>query len=169
MDALINRRSVRTYQNKKIEYSILKELCIAGEAAPSARNQKGREYIIVDDQEVLHELSKGPGHGEFIHSAAAAIVLVGKNPKELTTPHMQPQDLACATENILVAATSKGIGSCYIGVYPVQERMDYYQKVLNIPDGVFVFSIVALGYPLDENAFYDKKKWNDESLHHNRY
>ncbi len=169
MDAVLNRRSVRTYKNKKIEYAALKELCRYGEAAPSARNQRSREYIIVDDLDMLELLSRGPGHADFIKNAAAAIVVIGTNPKELSTPHMQPQDLACTTENILIKATDLGIGSCYIGVYPVEERMNYYHNVLNLPQNEFVFCLIALGYPETENVFYDKNKWDDALLHHNRY
>lgn len=169
MDAILNRRSVRNYKNKKIEVAVLKELCRYGEAAPSARNQRSREYIMVDDPCMLELLSKGPGHADFIKNAAAVIVVVGTNPKELSTPHMQPQDLACATQNILVKSTDLEIGSCYIGVYPVEERMKYYHDVLNLPQDKFVFCLISLGYPETENAFFDKKKWDDALLHHNRY
>lgn len=168
MEAILKRRSIREYdEHKKIAYDDLKKICECGEAAPSARNQKGRAYVIVDDPKLLNQLALGPGHADFVAKAKAAIVVMGKDPANLSTPHMQVQDLSCAVENILVAATSLGIGSCYIGVYPLEERMNYYKKLLNIQGNDFPFALISLGYPKDEASFFDKAKLEDSMLYHN--
>lgn len=170
MDILLNRRSVREYDEKKeIPYDILKQLCIYASQAPTARNQASKEYIIVDDKAVLKELSLAPGHADFVSKAAAAILVVGTDPKKLATPAMQVQDCACAVENILLGATQLGIGSCYIGVYPIAERMDYYNHLMKIKNDSFVFALIALGYPKDDQAFYFKSKLEDGQIHRNRY
>lgn len=170
MDILLNRRSVRAYDEaKKISYELLKQLCIYASQAPTARNQASKEYIIVDDPELLNQLSLAPGHADFVSQAAAAIMVVGTNPLKLATPAMQEQDCACAVENILLGATQLGIGSCYIGVYPIPERMTYYNQLMKIEDGAFVFALIALGYPKDSDAFYFKDKLEDGQIHHNRY
>lgn len=169
MDIILNRRSIREYDLKKIPYEDLKKLCIYGEAAPSARNQKSREYMIVDDEELLKKLAAGPGHADFVKDAAAAIIVIGKDANSLSTPHMMVQDLSCAVENILLAATSLGIGSCYIGIYPVKEREAYYKELLHIPGADFPFALISLGYPKSLDCFYDKKKGNESLIHHNGY
>lgn len=168
MDAILKRRSVRKYNlDKKIDYEVLKKLCEFAEAAPSARRQISREYIIVDDQNIINELSKISKGSMILSECNTLIAVIGKDPKDLVTPHMQPQDLAAATENILIAATSMGLGSCWIGVYPLIERITPCNKILNISDDRFVFSLIALGYPRDEDCFYDAQKINNTKIYHN--
>ena len=169
MDIILNRRSVRKYNlDKKIDYDTLVDLCRHAEAAPSARRQESREYIIIDDQAIINELSLISKGSMILSECNTVIAVIGKNPEGLTTPHMQPQDLSAATQNILLAATQKGLGSCWIGIYPLEDRLEAAAKILNIKDNKFVFSLVALGYPLNDDCFYDANKLKMENIHHNR-
>ena len=89
------------------------------------------------------------------------IAVVGKNPRELSTPRMQSIDLALATQNIMVYAVSKGIGSVMLGTYPLEDRMSLANEALGLSDGRFVFTFICLGYPLEgEKAFYDMNKFD---------
>lgn len=170
MDIILNRRSVRSFDlNRKIDFDTLKKLCEYGEAAPSARNQKGREYVIIDDEKVIKELSLVSKGSMVLTNCNTVIAVIGKNKEELLTPHMQEQDLSCAVENILIAATQMGIGSCYIGIYPLEERILACNEILGVVNHAFTFALIALGYPKEENAFYDKNKFRDDIVHHNRY
>ena len=55
MENILKRRSVRKFDSsKKITFETLKSLCKAGESAPSARNQKSRSYIIIDDKKLIY-------------------------------------------------------------------------------------------------------------------
>lgn len=169
MDIILNRRSVRKYNlDKKIDYDTLVDLCRHAEAAPSARRQESREYIIIDDQAIINELSLISKGSMILSECNTVIAVIGKNPEGLTTPHMQPQDLSAATQNILLAATQKGLGSCWIGIYPLEDRLEAAAKILNIKDNKFVFSLVALGYPLNDDCFYDANKLKMGNIHHNR-
>lgn len=170
MDIILNRRSIRKYDlAKKIDYDTLVDLCRHAEAAPSARRQESREYIIIDDQNVINELSLVSKGSMILSECNTVIAVVGKDPINLSTPHMQPQDLAAATENILLAATQQKLGSCWIGIYPLEDRLAATKKILKIKDNRFVFSLVALGYPQDVNAcFFDANKIKIENIHHNR-
>ena len=170
MENILKRRSVRKFDSsKKITFETLKSLCKAGESAPSARNQKSRSYIIIDDKKLIYELSKVSAGAKVIEGCTAVIAVLGKDPKTLLTPLMQQQDLSCAVENILLAATSMGIGSCYIGIYPIEERVKDCNQLLEVKDSSFTFALIALGYPKDFPAFYEREKWSDDLLHHNRY
>lgn len=169
MDIILNRRSVRKYNlDKKIDYDTLVDLCRHAEAAPSARRQESREYIIIDNQDIINELSLVSKGSMILSECNTVIAVIGKNPEELTTPHMQPQDLSAATQNILLAATQKGLGSCWIGIYPLDDRMNAAASILNINEDKFVFSLVALGYPQNDDCFYDANKLKMENIHHNR-
>lgn len=170
MNAIINRRSVREFDlSKRISKAELKELCRLAEAAPSARNQRGREYIIIDDEAVIEELSKVSPGASVVARCNTVIAVLGKNPEEITTPHMQPQDLACAVENILIAATEHNWGSCYIGIYPLEDRMKACDSILGVKNKAFTFALIALGYPKNSNVFFDKEKPSEDLIHYNRY
>ena len=168
MDYILNRRSVRKYDlSKKISDDELKDLCRYGEAAPSARRQSSREYVIVNDKEVISKLSKVSTGAKVLEGCDVAIAVIGRDPNKLTTPGMQPQDLSAAVQNILLAATQKGIGSCWIGIYPTEDRTLAAGEVLKVKDNKFVFALVALGYPQDENAFYKWNKLTEDMISYN--
>lgn len=170
MDIILNRRSVRKFDlSKKISYEDLYDLCKYGEAAPSARRQQSREYIIIDNKKIIDQLSLVSKGSMVLKDCNTIIAVIGKNPELIVTPHMQTQDLAAAVENILLAATQKGFGSCWIGIHPLEERVSPCNEILKVKDGASVFALIALGYPSDENCFYDMGKFNDTLVHHNEY
>lgn len=169
MDIILNRRSVRIFDlNKKISYDDLLTLCRYAEAAPSAKNQRGREYIIIDDKNIIDKLSTISNGSKVLLNCNTVIAVVGKNPENLATPLMQPADLAAATENILLAATNMGFGSCWIGVHPIVDRMSSANDILNLKDNKFCYSLIALGYPVDNDVFFDKNKFDINDIYHNK-
>ncbi len=169
MNEILFRRSIRKYDlEKKISYEILYDLCKYAEAAPSAKGQKGREYIIVDDKSLIDKLALVAKGTMILNECNTLIVVVGKDPQTLPKPEMQAQDLSAAVENILIQATKLNIGSCWCGIYPIKERIDAVNTILNINDNRFAFAIIALGYPKDMSDFKDKNKFSDDLVHHNR-
>ena len=169
MDYILNRRSVRQFDlTKKISRDDLKLLCVYAEAAPSARNQKGREYIIIDDQEVINRLASVSKGSMLLSNCNTVIAVIGKDPAKVTTPHMLTQDLSCAVENILLKATEMGYGSCYIGINPLEDRIKPCDEILGVKDGAHTFALIALGY-CEKDAFYDKEKFDEAMLHYNKY
>ena len=160
MSIVTKRRSVRKFDlTKKIPNSILEELIMAGEEAPRARRQDSREYVIINKQEIINEeLAKIYKCTMIIEECNTMIGVIGKNPDDLPCPSFQPIDLACATENIMVEAVNKGIGSVMLGTYPDKERVEKANNILGINDGRFVFTFICLGYPIDKDCFYEKNQ-----------
>lgn len=168
MDVILNRRSVRKFDlSKDISNEELLDLLKYGESAPSARRQSSREYVIIDDLEVLNKLSKVSPGAKVLEGCKKAIAVIGRNPNTLVTPGMQVQDLSASVQNILLAATLKGIGSCWIGIYPTEDRTKAAGEVLKVKDGKFVFAIIALGYPQDDKAFYEWNKLTEDMISYN--
>ena len=159
MSIVTKRRSVRKFDlTKKIPDSILEELIMAGEEAPRARRQDSREYVIINKQEIINELAKIYKCTMIIEECNTMIGVIGKNPEDLPCPSFQPIDLACATENIMVEAVNKGIGSVMLGTYPMEERYLKANELLNLEDNKFVFTLICLVYPIDEDCFYEKRQ-----------
>ena len=169
LEVIEKRRSVRKFDlSKKISYDELVELCRYASCAPTARNQDDKEYVIVDDEFIIDKLSMVAKGTMILKDCNTVIAIIGKPISLALTPAMVPQDLAAATQNILLASTAKGFGSCWCGIYPIEDRMLKAKEALGIKDDRFVFSLIALGYPLDKDALHKKDKFNLNDVFHNQ-
>lgn len=169
MDAIFQRRSIREFDlERKIDDDTLIHLCKAASSAPSAKKQDGKRYIIINNQEIINELSKIP-HGTLDpKNCNTFIAIVGTNPENLKIAQMQAIDLSCAAENILIEATSLSLGSCFLGVYPLFERMSEVGFILGVDAPEFVFALIALGYPKNKDDLKELDKFNPKSITFNR-
>ena len=61
-------------------------------------------------------------------------------------------DCAAATQNMLLAAHALGLGACWCGVYPREERMEGLRKLLGLPKNVNAHSLVVIGHPAEQLA-----------------
>lgn len=165
MDPILNRRSVRSFNlDKMIPNDVLVDLIRHAEAAGTARRQKSREYIILEDKNIIEELSKIYTRSTMrVNECNQMIAVIGKDPNTLPCPQFEATDLALAAQNIMVKAVDYKIGTCMLGTYPDEQRTSKASQVLKLEDNKFVFTFICLGYPKDENAFYDMKKF-DESV-----
>ncbi|MCD6482274.1 MAG: nitroreductase family protein [Candidatus Izimaplasma sp.] len=164
MSLLMERKSTRSFTEKIIEKKLIDKLLISAMQAPSAHNQQPWEFIVVNDRVLLDKLSSASNGAWMLKHVNVAIVPV-LIPTE-ASPHFAVQDMAAATENILLEATNLGIGSVWIGVYPLDERVNHVEKVLNIKDGKHPFSMIALGYP--KNHRKTKIRYNESRVYYNK-
>ena len=67
------------------------------------------------------------------------------------------EDCSAATQNILLAAHAVGLGAVWVGLYPLEERVEPLRKLLGLPEQVIPLALVPLGYPAQpippENRF----------------
>ena len=169
MDIILNRRSVRKFDlNKMIPYEDLIDLIKHGEAAGSARRQKSREYIIIENKDFINKLSEiYVKSSMLVKECNQMIAVIGKTNEDLPCVPFVPTDCALATQNIMDYAVSKGIGSVMLGTYPDKERLSKTCELLNLDKDKFVFTFICLGYPIDkENAFYDMNKFDEKIISH---
>ncbi len=149
LDIIFSRRSIRHFQERKVEREILVQLLQAGMAAPTAANAQPWEFVVVDEPDGLETLRESLPFGRY--NTPAAIVVCG-NP-DLSNNSVGKfywvQDCSAATENILIAAAGMGLGTVWIGIYPLESRVEIIRKVLNIPAGVTPLGAVYVGYPAE--------------------
>ena len=155
---IANRRSVRKFLDKDVERGKIIELIKAGMQAPSANNQQPWEFIIIKDKNTLLRLSEMKTGAIPLKFANFAIVVLG-NKINLKSPEYLDQDLAACTQNILLEAVNQNLGAVWIGVAPIQSRMDFTRKILNLEENHIPFSIIAAGYT-DDNANYFIDRFN---------
>ncbi len=148
-EGIISRRSVRKFRNKEISQDIIDALLKAAMYAPSGKDQRPWEFVVIRDKETLQEISERQPNAHMTAHADLGILVCAAMSRE-QSPGNWPLDCAATTQNILLAAHSKGLGSCWCGVYPKEDRMAVYKEICELPDGVIPFSFVVLGYPVDE-------------------
>jgi nitroreductase len=153
-EAIRGRRSVRKYKKQEIDNKTLEEIIDAGRWAASARAEYPWKFIAVRDKKRLAELCAIAGkHGMFIKDAAAAIVVICKEGKYYI------EDGSAATQNILLAAYARGVGTCWVA----GDKKDYCPQVLefiNAPAGYKLMSIISCGIP-DEKPMKKKPELKD--------
>jgi nitroreductase len=166
LDLIMRRRSIRQYTDQPVARELVTQLLQAAMAAPSAANGRPWEFVAVTDAVVLAELRANvAGH----YNGQAAIVVCA-NLALASSPASErfwQQDLAAATENILLAATGLRLGAVWTGGYPAQERMDVLRSTLGIPENVYPMCMIWIGYPAEEKS--PRTQYDDERVHWQRY
>jgi nitroreductase len=160
MDILLERKSVRKYIKEDVKKEDLEYILRAGLSAPTARNSRCVSFLVIKDKETHKKLAVIHQAAQMILQAPLAILVVGD--KDLAFQGYLPQDCAAATENILLAATSKGYGSVWCGVYSNKERSEAIEKFLNLPENIKVFSLAVIGKSDDNNP--PKDRWDPAKI-----
>jgi len=151
LDLILSRRSIRRYETKDISEEVLKQIFEAGRQAPSAANRQPVRFVIVKDHDLLKVLCDTL-FTRFVKYAPVAIVGCA-DIKSLLTGKWAVVDATIAMENMVIAAWSLGVGSCWIGACN-EEKV---KELLKIPDKWKVVALVTLGYPAEQPKPRKKK------------
>lgn len=157
MSAISTRRSVRSYTNDDITDEMIDRIIRAGMMAPSAGNQQPWHFIVVRDKEKMKQVPDFHPYAAMLKSCPASIVVCG-DPDGKNWPDFWPQDCSAAIQNMLLAARDLGIGTVWVGVYPVLERMEGMRKIFGIPKTIHPFAIIPVGMPRSEFQKIDRYK-----------
>lgn len=146
IEAIMTRRSIRKYTDKSVPDELVKQLLQAAMAAPSASNEQPWHFVVIKDRKILNEVPSFHPWSHMLKEAALAI-LVCIDPQLEISKGRGVLDCSAATQNILLAAHALGLGAVWLGIYPVEERMNGMRKLVGLPQGVIPLSLVSLGYP----------------------
>lgn len=165
MKQLLDRKSVRVFEDKEVVKEIKNNIIEAAIQAPTAGNQMMYTILDITDQAILDKLAESCDHQPFIAQSKMALVFCADYQKWYDTfasvveaPRMPGvgelllgcNDALIAAQNAVVAAESYGIGSCYIG--DMMERFEYHKELLNLPRYVFPVTLLVFGYPTKQQA-----------------
>ena len=152
LNLLFARRSVRAYRgDHEIPPGVVGDLLEAAMAAPSACAKDPWRFIVVRERHRLAAIAEGLPNGKMLAQAGIGIVLCG----DLQAAHGNDlsyllQDCAAAMENLLLAASALGLGACWLGVHPREERILHLRQLLSIPETVVPVGVAALGWPAED-------------------
>ncbi len=168
-DNIITRTSIRNFTDQSISDEIKSALLHAGMCAPSGVNKQPWEFILIDDKKILKELSESLPYAKMTAQAPMAIAVCGNSERFLDGDDstLWVQDLAAASENILLAAHAFGLGAVWTCLYPHDDRMSAACRILNIPEGIIPFCLIPVGYPAKNHAPIDK--WHSDRIHNNSF
>jgi len=164
LQCVFSRRSIRRYLERPIPDEILTDLLEAAMAAPSAVAKDPWEFIVVRKRETLRRIADLLPHGKMLQQAAAAFVVCG----DIDKAHgglesYMLQDCSAAIENVLLAATALGLGSCWLGVHPRPERMEGIRALFDLPPNIVPVAGIALGWPEGEKE--PRTRYNSAAVH----
>ena len=155
LDLILSRRSIRRYENKDIPEEVLKQILEAGRQAPSAANRQPVRFVVVNDHDLLKNLCDNLIN-RFVKYAPAAIVGCA-DVKSFLTGKWAVVDATIAMQNIVIAAWTLGIGSCWIGACNEKK----VKELLKIPDKWKFVALVTLGYPAEQPKPRKKKSFEE--------
>lgn len=160
-ETIYARRSIRKYQEKSVETEKIELLLKAAMAAPSAMNVKPWEFVVLTDPDPLMEVRSSLMFANF--DAPAAIVVCGNTSffKHPAAEKFWVQDCSAATQNILLTAVELGLGTVWLGVYPIHNFTRRISEILSLPKHVTPLNVIYVGYPAEEKPArtqYDAKR-----------
>lgn len=153
------RRSIRQYRPGAIPESQIQDLLDAAMAAPSACAKDPWGFVVIQERGRLADIAAGLPNGAMLKDAAAGIVVCG----DLRLAHdgqlsFLLQDCSAAVENLLLAARALGLGACWLGVHPREERIAHLRRLLRIPNDVLPVAVISLGLPGEEKPSRTRRR-----------
>jgi nitroreductase len=158
LEAIRKRRSVRDYTGEPIPRQHLETIVDAGRLAASGHNNQPWDFIVVTDREMIGRLKVAAAWME----KAAAIIAVVLDPSS----RWWLEDGAAAVENILIASTALGYGSCWLEGYTLPHE-EQFKRWLHVPEEKRLLTLVPIGVPVVWPT--KEKKSLDEVLHWEKY
>lgn len=164
MQTILSRHSIRKFTDRSIPENILDMILKAGFHAPSGHNMQSWKFTVLTKEQDIQNL-------KMVTKEAAKVNKVNfygwENPKVLVLISNDNrnqngcQDASCAAENIMLAASSYGIGSVWLNplmtlrdASPVKELLDDYK----IPERHTIWAAIALGYPVADGTALAKRE-----------
>ncbi len=176
MKTIMHRRAIRRFDERQIEEDVLQEILQAGLYAPSAGGRQGVIFAVCQDREVNERLGKIKRANSHPRMASGSNYVSREQPSIADDPNLtntfydaptvitmfapkdflfSVDDCAVAAENMMLAADSMGVGSCYVGQGWTAFADPYGQEILKkweIPVDRYAVMQLLLGYPREGDA-----------------
>jgi len=166
LETIFTRRSIRKYTGKVVLYSEIEVLLKAGAYAPSAENKQPWHFIVINDSEMLQNITKIQPRSKMILEAGCAIVVCGDKDIQKQTGFLI-EDCSASIQNILLAAHAIHLGAVWCGIYPVSQFVKGIGQLFELPTNIIPVGMVAVGYPNEEKIIANR--FNDIKVHKEKW
>ena len=168
IDTIMTRTSVRKFKDTPVGEENLAIILRAAMAAPSAINRQPWAFVVINDRSILNAIGKSLPYAKAMYSAPLAIAVCGNLKMKLPIyKDFWVQDCSAATQNMLLAAKAMGLGSLWMGVYPIEHLQKSISEILQLPKHIVPLNIVAFGYA--ENDGLPKEKFDSSKIKFNTW
>ena len=171
IDLVRKRRSIRKYRSKTLEPEKIDLILEAAVRAPSSRDNKSWEFVVVQDRTLIEKLSRAKKQGSSFAADAHLVIVVCADTEK---SDVWIEDAAIASTMILLAAHSLDLGGCWIQIR--NRRHDestsaesYVRDVLAIPERFSVLALMAIGYPEEGEPPHPWSELAYDQVHNNRH
>jgi nitroreductase len=165
---IFGRRSIRLYSSAAVSEALVQQLLEAAMAAPSAVAKDPWRFVVIRNRSTLSEISAALPNGQMLAGAALGIAVCG----DLQAAHDQQlsyllQDCSAAIENLLLCAHILGLGACWLGIHPREQRVNTMKQILSLPPSVIPVACIAIGYPAE--AKEPRTRFNRHYVHFEKW
>lgn len=149
-ECMEKRRSIRNYDKKDVPNELIAQIITAGTYAPSAGNVQPWEFVIIQDKKTKKELATAALRQEHIEEAPVVIVVLANKEKSRMRYGERGENLYCiqdtavCIQNMLLACTALGLGTCWTGAFEEEE----VKQLLCLPDKLRPVAILPIGFQL---------------------
>jgi nitroreductase len=164
MEAIRTRRSIRKYRSDPVPQEDIEYLLEAARLAPSWANSQCWHFVVVTDPQVKEAMAEA-GNPWAAH--APALIVACADPTKPGTKGDQQYymlDIGIAMEHLVLAATDRGLGTCWIGWF----KEEVAKEALGVPESLRVVAFTPLGYPA-ETPRPQQRKALDQIMSHDQY
>jgi nitroreductase len=164
LETILTRRSIRKYIQKDVPKELVEILLEAAMHAPSANNSQSWEFVVINDRKLLDQLAVVHPYAKMLKYAPMAVMVCGNKSIEEREGYLS-QNCSAATQNLMLAAHSLGLGSVWLGVYPKTERVDPIHQLMKLPEHILPISLVAVGWP--DEVRPKPERFDRKKIHYN--
>ncbi len=160
---ILKRRSIRAYSDAPVTDAQVQALLQAAMAAPSANDIRPWAFVVVRDPTRRRALAETHRWSGMCANAPVVFVVVGD---PAASDHWV-EDCSAATENLLLAAASLGLGAVWVAIYPRAIQEAYIRRVLSIPDMLRVLCLVPVGHPAEAKP--PRTRYEESKVHYEAF
>jgi nitroreductase len=164
LEAILTRRSIRTFTAEPVADEHIETLLRAGMAAPSAGNQQAWEFVVIDDRRLREAIPTVHPYAQMCAQAPLCI-MVCADPSREKYGGFWVQDCSAATQNILLAAHALQLGAVWLGIAPAGDRARQIADLLRLPAGIEPLALIAVGHP--DELVEPVDRYDPGKTHHN--
>jgi nitroreductase len=148
LELILGRRSIRLYAPGEVQDEQVRKLLMAAMAAPSAAAKNPWHFVVVKSRQTLSRIAMVLPNGQMLETAALGVAVCG----DLQKVHDEQisyllLDCAAAIENMLLCAHILGLGTCWLAVYPREDRIKKLRETLSLPASIIPVSFISIGLP----------------------
>jgi len=153
------RRSIRHFLNKKVEFELITEILEAGIWAPSSGNIQNWNFIVINSKEKKEKIAKACYGKPFIARAPYVIIVLAETKRAEKLygkfgKRFAIQNISACIENMLLRTHELGLASCWIGKFEEEE----IKNILNVPESIEIHAILPIGYAGEKVPAPPRKK-----------